>query len=285
MCEMDLSHKRVMRDGGVLRIQPLQVRNGFRALCRCFLSWRWWFLSVVSGSRSSQAAARPLIWRWSSAHSRPRDNTETRSNVNENRQCGRSSGCTTPFFCLVDTLTPSPPPRHTYSPTPGLRQHPFASRPRGRHVETRCSNAHGRETITEPSCPSLSAMDGTRRCTWPIPSGGCTLSCKLTSGAETSHGGARRRTWRPHLPGSGMIAFASSRWRRSRRPVLSGKTARSSGCRWRRRGGGRGAVVTGCASRIFRGFVFNCPWSRARQIDTFDLLGFDGFHCAMSEGE
>ena len=25
VCKMDLSHKRVMRDGGVLRIQPLQV--------------------------------------------------------------------------------------------------------------------------------------------------------------------------------------------------------------------------------------------------------------------
>lgn len=27
VCEMDLSHQRVMRDGGVLRIQPLQARK------------------------------------------------------------------------------------------------------------------------------------------------------------------------------------------------------------------------------------------------------------------
>lgn len=27
VCEMELSHQRVMRDGGVLRIEPLQVRR------------------------------------------------------------------------------------------------------------------------------------------------------------------------------------------------------------------------------------------------------------------
>ena len=30
VCEMDLSHQRVMRDGGVLRIQPLQVSKEAR---------------------------------------------------------------------------------------------------------------------------------------------------------------------------------------------------------------------------------------------------------------
>ena len=28
VCEMELSHQRVMRDGGVLRIEPLQARRG-----------------------------------------------------------------------------------------------------------------------------------------------------------------------------------------------------------------------------------------------------------------
>lgn len=33
VCEMDLSHQRVMRDGGVLRIQPLQARKMISKTC------------------------------------------------------------------------------------------------------------------------------------------------------------------------------------------------------------------------------------------------------------
>lgn len=43
VCEMDLSHQRVMRDGGVLRIQPLQVRRDCEELCVAAVS------SLVAG--------------------------------------------------------------------------------------------------------------------------------------------------------------------------------------------------------------------------------------------
>ncbi len=61
-----------------------------------------------------------------------------------------------------------------------------------------------------------------RRCTWPTPSGACTWSCRPTCSGGTSCGRAPRPRSRPPPRGTATSTCASSRWRRSRLPVLSG---------------------------------------------------------------